>query len=66
VTAREQMLGTIRAALADVSAGEAAAWDPGVDGDRAAAYARSHPDDRPRLIELFAERCGAYSSRGDR
>jgi L-lactate dehydrogenase complex protein LldG len=60
VTARERMLATIRAALADVPAGEPGAWDPGTDDDPATAYTRNRPVDRQGLIELFAERCGAY------
>jgi L-lactate dehydrogenase complex protein LldG len=62
VTAREQMLETIRGALADVPAAEPQVWDPGVDTDPAAAYSRSGDADRGRLSELFAERCGSYQA----
>ncbi len=54
------MLGRVRAALADVPAGEGAAWDPALDHDPAAAYAQVSELDRAALVELFAQRCASY------
>jgi L-lactate dehydrogenase complex protein LldG len=62
MTAREQMLQTIRAALSDVPADEPPAWDPAADPDPAAAYSRAGETDSRALTELFAERCGSYQA----
>ncbi len=60
MNARAEMLGKIRAALADVPAGESAAWDVTTDADPDTSYARRSELDRGALIELFLERCGSY------
>ena len=60
MSARELMLGRIRAALADVPAGEPPAWDPTRDSDPAAAYHRTVTFADP--VDLFAQRCGAYQA----
>ncbi len=60
MSAREEMLARVRAALADVPADERDHWDPAQDRDPAAAYVRASPITGPQLIELFAERCSLY------
>lgn len=60
MSAREEMLARVRAALADVPSDERDHWDPARDPDPEAAYIRSAELGGPRLVELFAERCGAY------
>ena len=60
MSAREQMLGQIRAALADVPADEPAWWSPELDPDPAVSYQREGLTDRLALADLFAQRCGAY------
>jgi L-lactate dehydrogenase complex protein LldG len=63
LSARELVLGRIRAALADVPAAEAPTWERGSEPDPAAAYRlRGEHDDRD-LVGLFAERCGEYQAR---
>ena len=58
--AREAMLAKIRAAIADVPAGEPEAWDVAGDPDPTAAYTREGETDPAALSELFVERCGSY------
>jgi L-lactate dehydrogenase complex protein LldG len=69
--AREEILGRIRAAIADVPAGEPPAWDPADDPDPAARYEGAErlavgappsagPADRPDLVPLLAERIAHY------
>ncbi len=60
MSAREEMLAKIRAAISDVPVGEPAAWDVDADDDPAAAYSRLGATDRRRLSDLFVERCGSY------
>ncbi|HUB76143.1 MAG TPA: lactate utilization protein C [Solirubrobacteraceae bacterium] len=55
MSARELVLGRVRAALADVPAGEPAAWD-----GEGAAYERTTGLSRGALVELFAARAGEY------
>jgi L-lactate dehydrogenase complex protein LldG len=58
--AREEILGRVRRATADVPRGEPATWDPGADLDPAAAYDRE-PMRTPGVIaDLFAERVAEY------
>lgn len=59
---RDVVLGRIRAALADVQAAEAPAWSAREDADPAAAYIRVHELATDELVELFTERCRAYSA----
>ncbi len=54
------MLARVRAALADVPAGEPAAWGLEDDRDPAAAYARERAGDPAALAQLLAERCADY------
>ena len=62
MTAREDMLATIRGALVDVPPGESEAWGVATDLDPAAAYVRRGATDPEALSELFVERCGAYQA----
>jgi L-lactate dehydrogenase complex protein LldG len=66
VNTRALMLGRIRAALADVPAGEPAAWQAADDPGSGAAYRRCGPGDAAYLAEMFAERCGEYQARVSR
>jgi L-lactate dehydrogenase complex protein LldG len=63
VSAREDMLGRIRVALADVPASEPASWDETQDDDGGARYNRVSTLAAPAAVELFAERCGEYRAR---
>lgn len=60
-TAREEILGRIRAATKDVPADEPTAWDLDVDRDPAAAYRRIHEVDG--LPARFGERVAEYRAR---
>jgi hypothetical protein len=60
IDAREQILARVRAALADIPAFEPPAWNPEVDRDLAADYARARTADRDHLATVFAQRCGDY------
>lgn len=60
MSAREEILGRIRGALADVPRSEPAHWSAADDADPAAAYARAGERSRDELPELFVERCGDY------
>ena len=61
MTARDQMLGAIRRALADVADDDrSAAWSPDDDSDPAAAYARCTTMSSSERRGLFAERCADY------
>lgn len=60
MTAREEILGRIRTALADVPAGEPAYWCAARDPDASVAYARTAERSGEALTELFVERCGDY------
>jgi L-lactate dehydrogenase complex protein LldG len=57
-TAREEILGRIRAATKDVPPGDPLAWDRASDRDPAVAYHRG--GDAEGLVERFAERVGEY------
>lgn len=59
---RERILARVRAATADVPAGEPAAWTPELDTGPAAAYARRSTLGESELLALFVERCGDYSA----
>ena len=59
VSDRELVLGRVRAALADVPAGEALAFDAGEAGPEA-TYARRGELDAAARLALFAERAGDY------
>ncbi len=63
VSAREEILGRVRRALADVPASEPIAWDVADSADPAAAYRRSTPLGAAELVDLFAERVGDYRAR---
>jgi L-lactate dehydrogenase complex protein LldG len=63
VSARQDILGRVRAALSDVPASEPATWTEAQDEDGAAAYARHGEATGAALIALFAERCGEYQAR---
>lgn len=56
---RELILGRVRAAIADVPADEAPAFDRDA-ADEAARYARRGELDPAARLALFAERCGDY------
>jgi L-lactate dehydrogenase complex protein LldG len=61
LSARGEILGRIRTAIADVPHDEPAAWDPALDDDPAAAYARlEHRGSTDDAARLFAERCSDY------
>jgi L-lactate dehydrogenase complex protein LldG len=60
VSARTQILERVRAALADVPAGEPAAWRREDDGDPAVAYVRGRGGDPAALAALLARRCADY------
>jgi L-lactate dehydrogenase complex protein LldG len=60
MTAREQILGRIRGALADVPGDDPACWNAEGDRDPATAYARAGQRSGEPLVELFVERCGDY------
>ncbi len=60
MSARAEILARVRAALADVPAGEPERWDPNDDADPAAAFLRTSDWDRERVVELFAAVCGEY------
>ncbi len=60
MSARDEMLARIRAALADVPADEADCWEPTEDRDPAAAYVRAPASAGEQLVELFGERCSLY------
>jgi L-lactate dehydrogenase complex protein LldG len=59
VSQREEMLARVRAATADVPAGEPAAWHYDA-ADAATAYRRDSGLDVAARIELFIERCREY------
>jgi L-lactate dehydrogenase complex protein LldG len=63
VSARQDILGRVRAALSDVPASEPATWSEDEDNDGAAAYARRGEVKGAALTSLFAERCGEYQAR---
>jgi len=63
VSARQDILGRVRAALSDVPASEPATWTEAEDDDPAAAYARRGEAKGSALTALFAERCGEYRAR---
>lgn len=60
MSGREQILGRIRAALADVPAAEPAQWRVADDPDPEAAYVRGATRPRAELTELFVDRCSDY------
>jgi L-lactate dehydrogenase complex protein LldG len=60
VSDREEILGRVRAALADVGDDEPVAWSPDSDDDPAARYARDGGPSGDELVALFVERCGSY------
>jgi L-lactate dehydrogenase complex protein LldG len=62
VTGREEILGRVRSALADVGADEPVAWSPESDGAEA-RYARDGGPTGEELVALFVERCGSYRAR---
>lgn len=63
VSARQDILGRVRAALSDVPTSEPATWTEDQDHDGAAAYARYGDVSGAALTSLFAERCGEYQAR---
>lgn len=56
MSAREEILARVRAATADVPAGETAAWDSERDGSPASAYVRQRPRPAAALAARFAGR----------
>ncbi len=60
MSARELILGRVRAATADVPAGEAELWDVTGSGDAAAAFTHGVPIDPEELVDLFARRVLDY------
>ena len=60
MSAREQILGRVRAAIADVPAGEPDHFDVTQTGDAAVAYERRRPVAGEEHVALFAARCGDY------
>jgi L-lactate dehydrogenase complex protein LldG len=60
VSAREEILGRVRRALADVPGEEPASWDVRDTSDPAATYVREAGGSPAELLQRFAERCGAY------
>jgi L-lactate dehydrogenase complex protein LldG len=58
---RELILGRVRAAIADVPAEEALAFDRD-DAERDARYARTGELDAAARLALFVERCGDYKA----
>ena len=60
MSAREEILGRVRRALADVPADEPSSWDVRDMSDPAAAYVREAKASPAELLERFGERCGAY------
>lgn len=63
MSAREDILGRVRRALADVPDAEPTSWDVTDASDPDAAYCRSTPMQVTDLVELFAERVGDYRAR---
>ena len=63
MSARQDILGRVRAALSDVPTSEPATWTEDQDHDGAAAYARYGDVSGAALTSLFAERCGEYQAR---
>ncbi len=57
---REQILRSVRTALADVPATERSAWSPDEDHDPAAAYAAQLDLPVDARVDLFAQRCAEY------
>lgn len=60
MSARELVLGRIRAALRDVPADEAPLWDPRAEPVAEADYVRARSLAPEALVELFAERVDDY------
>jgi L-lactate dehydrogenase complex protein LldG len=63
MNAREEILGRVRRALADVPSAEPDSWEPAGATDAAARYQRGDSTPGSERLELFADRVGDYRAR---